>query len=130
LIYRYTNYIIEFLPQKGKKRGEFMRVIKIDEMNLYDYVMVTFDRVCDLTEGRRISLNYYLNNVNAKHVNVALFKSVFEVGSLDGILRVITDVERFDELHNFGNMCFEDDIKKENNILATDKKLNKVPIAQ
>ncbi len=104
--------------------------MKPDEMNLYDYVMVTFDRVCDLTEGRRISLNYYLNNVNAKHVNVALFKSVFEVGSLDGILRVITDVERFEELHNFGNMCFEDAIKEENSILATDKKLNKVPIAQ
>ena len=104
--------------------------MKPDEMNLYDYVMFTFDRVCDLTEGRRISLNYYLNNVNAKHVNVALFKSVFEVGSLDGILRVITDVERFDELHNFGNMCFEDAIKEENSILPTDKKLNKVPIVQ
>ena len=107
-----------------------MGVIKTDEMNLYDYVMVTFDRVCDLTEGRRISLNYYLNNVNAKHVNVALFKSVFEVESLDGILRVITDVERLDELHNFGNMCFKDAIKEDNSILPTDKKLNKVPIAQ
>ena len=44
--------------------------IKVDEMNLYDYVMGTYDRICDLTDGRKISLNYYLNNVNAKFVNV------------------------------------------------------------
>ena len=52
-----------------------MQYIKVDEMNLYDYVMNTFDRICDLTPGRINSLNYVLGNVSARFVNVGLFKS-------------------------------------------------------
>lgn len=104
--------------------------VKVDEMNLYDYVMVTFDSICDLTEGRRISLNYFLNNVNAKSVNVALFKSVFEVTSFDEMMRVLTDMEKFDELHDFGVMCQEDIEKEKVSILPAGKSLKKVPINQ
>ena len=104
--------------------------MKENEMNLYDYVMITYDRISDLTEGRIVSLNYFLNNVNAKHVNVALFKSVFDVTSFEGMMRLLTDVERFDELHEFGNMCLEDAEKEKASIVPSGKSLKKVPQQQ
>ena len=33
--------------------------MKVDEMNLHDYVMWTFEAMCDLNEGRLLSLNYF-----------------------------------------------------------------------
>jgi hypothetical protein len=102
--------------------------VKVDEMNLYDYVMNTFERICDLTEGRVMSLNFVLNNVNAKCVNVALFKSFFEVVSFDDMMRLLTDFERFDELHDFGVMCLEDHEKEQASIVPSGMKLAKTPI--
>ncbi len=104
-----------------------MQVVKLNEMNLYDYVMHTYDNICDLTEGRMISLNFYLRNVNAKYVNVALFKSVFEVTSFEGIMRLLTDIDRFEELHDFGVMCQEDQEKEKASLIPTSKSLSKVP---
>lgn len=101
--------------------------VKIDEMNLYDYVFGTFELFCDLSEGRIISLNYFLNNVNAKFVNVAEFKSVFEVSSFEDIMRILTDMDRLEELHNYGKMCKEDVEKEKNSIVPCNKSLRKVP---
>ena len=101
--------------------------VKIDEMSLYDYVMTTYDSICDLTEGRIVSLNYFLSNVNAKYVNVALFKSVFEVNSFEDIMILLTDMERFDELHDFGIICFEEAEREKNSIVSSNKSLKKVP---
>lgn len=33
--------------------------VKFFEMNLYDHVMTTLDSMCDLTEGRVMSLNFF-----------------------------------------------------------------------
>lgn len=101
--------------------------LNIDEMNLYDYVMNTYDRICDLTEGRRIALNYYLNNVNAKDVNVSLFKSVFGVSSFGEILELLTDMDRLRELHDFGILCHKESLKEESSIVLTGYSLKKVP---
>lgn len=101
--------------------------IKVDEMNLYDYVIGTYERICDLTEGRKISLNYYLNNVNAKFVNVALFKSVFDITSFEGMMILLTDTERFEELHDFGVMCQEDHEKEQTSLIPSGMKLTKTP---
>lgn len=97
------------------------------EMNLYDHVMTTLDRICDLTEGRIISLNYFLNNVNAKNVNTGLFYDVFNVQSFIGLMALLTDMDRFDELHEFGLMVQEDIEKEQASIVPSDMKLAKTP---
>lgn len=127
MTYKYTNYIIEFLPQKGKKRGEYMKV-KFFEMNLYDHVMTTLDSMCDLTEGRVMSLNFFLNNVNAKNVNTGLFYDVFNVQSFIGLMALLTDMDRFDELHEFGVMIQEDMDKEAASVVPSGMKLAKTPI--
>jgi len=101
--------------------------VKIDEMNLYDYIFGTFERFCDLSEGRIISLNFFLNNINAKFVNIAEFKSVFEVSSFEDIMRVLTDMDRLEELHNYGKMCEEAAEKERNSIVPSNKNLRKAP---
>lgn len=101
--------------------------VKIDEMNLYDYIFGTFERFCDLSEGRIISLNFFLNNINAKFVNIAEFKSVFEVSSFEDIMRVLTDMDRLEELHNYGKMCEEAVEKERNSIVPSNKNLRKAP---
>lgn len=79
--------------------------VKVDDMNLYDYVMETFDRICDLTPGRINSLNFILNNVNGKFVNVGLFKAVYKVNSFEEIIAILADMTRFDEMNKFGQLC-------------------------
>lgn len=101
--------------------------LKVDEMNLYDYVIRTFETMCDLSEGRLLSLNYYLNNVNARFVNVALFKEVFGVASFDDIMRCLVDEDNFLVLHQFGMQCEEDAIKEQNSIVPSNMALKKVP---
>ena len=102
--------------------------IKFFEMNLYDHVMTTMDRMCDLTEGRVASLNFFLNNVNAKNVNTGLFYDVFNVQSFIGLMSLLTDMDRFDELHEFGAMVQEDIEKEKASIVPSDMKLAKTPI--
>lgn len=103
---------------------------KFFDMNLYDHVMTTLDRICDLTEGRVISLNYYLNNVNAKNVNTGLFYDVFNIQSFIGLMALLTDMDRFDELREFGIMVQEDIEKENNSVVPTGKNLLKVPTQQ
>jgi predicted CopG family antitoxin len=133
LTLRHSDYIIKFLSKK-RKRGEFMQVrmldMKVDEMNLYDYVLGTFEIICDLTDGRLLSLNYFLNNVNARFVNVAEFKAVFEVTSFEDIMRILTDEDSFDVLHEYGVMCEAEIEKEKNSIVPCGKELKKVPIQQ
>ncbi len=88
----------------------------IDQMNLYDYVVMTFEKVCDLTEARMRSLNYYLGLCKAKYVNVAEFKSVFDIqDGFYGILSVLTDISRSEELINYGNICYQESLKQVEN---------------
>ena len=93
-----------------------MDYIKIDEMNLHDYVLESFDRICDLTEGRLFFLNQVLNNVSAKFVNVGLFKSFFRVNNFEEIVEVLTDMDRLEEMHAFGMLCRKDVEKEVNNV--------------
>lgn len=102
--------------------------IKFFEMNLYDHVMTTLDRMCDLTEGRVNSLNFFLNNVNAKNVNTGLFYDVFNVQSFIGLMALLTDMDRFDELHEFGVMVQEDMDKEVSTTVPSDMKLAKTPV--
>lgn len=104
--------------------------VNIFEMNLYDHVMKTMDSMCDLTEGRLVSLNYFLNNVNAKYVNAGLFYDVFSVQSFIGLMALLTDMDRFDELHEFGIMCQEDYDKEQASIVPSNMNLKKVPVEQ
>lgn len=101
--------------------------VKFFEMSLYDHVMTTLDRICDLTEGRIMSLNYFLNNVNAKNVNTGLFYDVFNVQSFAGLMSLLTDMDRFDELHEFGMMVQEDIEKEQASIVPSGMKLAKTP---
>ena len=102
--------------------------VKMFETNLYDHVMTTLDSICDLTEGRLMSLNFFLNNVNAKNVNTGLFYDVFNIQSFIGLMALLTDVDRFDELHEFGVMVQEDIEKEAASIVPSDMKLAKTPI--
>lgn len=102
--------------------------VKFFETSLYDHVMTTLDRMCDLTEGRVMSLNFFLNNVNAKNVNTGLFYDVFNVQSFVGLMALLTDMDRFDELHEFGIMVQEDIEKEQTSIVSSDMKLAKTPI--
>ena len=101
---------------------------KFLEMNLYDYVMTTLDRMCDLTDGRVTSLNFFLNNVNAKNVNTGLFYDVFNVQSFIGLMALLTDMDRFDELHEFGLMIQQDIEKEQMSIIPSNMKLAKTPM--
>lgn len=98
--------------------------VLIDQMNLYDYVMSTFERFCDLTEGRRKSLNYYLNNCMAKYVNVAEFKSVFGISAFDEILGLLTDMTKAKDLKQYGLICYEE-VTKEKAMVTDGPKLEK-----
>lgn len=102
--------------------------IKMFEMNLYDHVITTLDSICDLTEGRMYSLDFFLNNVNAKYVNTGLFYDVFNVQSFIGLMALLTDMDRFDELHDFGIMCQEDYEKEQMSIIPSNMKLAKTPM--
>ena len=101
--------------------------VKFFETSLYDHVMTTLDSICDLTEGRVMSLNFFLNNVNAKNVNTGLFYDVFNVQSFVGLMALLTDMDRFDELHEFGILVQEDIEKEQTSIVPSDMKLAKTP---
>ena len=101
--------------------------VLIEQMNLYDYVMTSFERICDLTEGRRRALNFVLNNCMAKYVNLAEFKAVYGITSgLEDILRLITDTDRFEELNHYGMICYQASLK-ENSTIIEGPKLEKKP---
>ena len=91
----------------------------IDEMSLYDFVIGTFERHADLTEGRLVSLNYYLNNCYAKYVNFGEFKSVFleDGAGFLSVMRVLTDPNKLEELNIYGLMCYEAKIAEQNSII-------------
>jgi hypothetical protein len=74
-----------------------------------------------------MSLNFFLNNVNAKNVNTGLFYDVFNVQSFVGLMALLTDMDRFDELHEFGVMIQEDMEKEALSIVPSDMKLTKTP---
>ena len=115
-----------------KKRGEFNdSEYKRYKSRWNEFVWLCFLcvwKICELTEGRIISLDFFLNNVNAKHVNVALFKSVFNVSSFDEIMKLLTDEDRFNELREFGDMMQVDFEKEQASILSTNMELVKTPI--
>ena len=77
--------------------------------------------------GVPLSLNFYLNNVNAKNVNTGLFYDVFNIQSFVGLMALLTDTERFDELHEFGVMIQEDIEKEKASIVPSNMKLAKTP---
>ena len=93
-----------------------MKNIKTDEMNLYDYVIESFDRICDLTEGRFAFLNMILTNASGKFVNVGLFKSFFGVNNFEEIVALLTDMDRLEEMRAFGLLCRKEVEKEQVNI--------------
>lgn len=74
----------------------------MNAISLYDYVIKGFEKYFDLTEGRLLSLNYFLNNCNAHFVSLSDFKNVYGIDSLADILKLITNEDYFDELREFG----------------------------
>lgn len=101
--------------------------IDVNQMNLYDYVMETFESICDLTEARCKALQFYLNNCMAKYVNVAEFKMIFEVNSFDDIMNTLTDMNKFEELNKYGLMCYEA-VLKEDTLVANGPRLSKTSL--
>ena len=43
------------------------------------------------------------------------------------MMRLLTDMERFEELHDFGVMCQEDHEKEQASLIPTGMKLTKTP---
>ena len=80
----------------------------IDEMNLSEYVIGSFDRFCDLTEGRLLSLNKLMKAYNGHAINVGQFKEVFGLDGFFNILEYIGNMDNFDTLVTYGNMCLAD----------------------
>lgn len=103
-----------------------MKSKDINQMSLYDYVIEMFERHCDLTEGRRQSLDFYLSNCKARYVNVAEFKAVFGLESFCDVLSLISDVDRFNELSNYGMMCYQEWIDSKNKEISYGSVLEKV----
>lgn len=58
-----------------------------------------------------------MNNCNACYINVAEFKVFYKVDSFSGILKLFTDEDHFDELREFGNLCYREFIKEESTII-------------
>lgn len=83
-------------------------VKNIDEMNLSEYVIGSFDRFCDLTEGRLLSLNKLMKAYNGHAINVGQFKEVFGLDGFFNILEYIGNMDNFDTLVTYGNMCLAD----------------------
>lgn len=80
----------------------------IDEMNLSEYIIGSFDRFCDLTEGRLLSLNKLMKAYNGHAINVGQFKEVFGLDGFFNILEYIGNMDNFDTLVTYGNMCLAD----------------------
>ena len=80
----------------------------INEMNLSEYVIESFDRFCDLTEGRLLSLNKLMKAYNGHAINVGQFKEVFGLDGFFNILEYIGNMDNFDTLVTYGNMCLAD----------------------
>lgn len=80
----------------------------IDEMNLSEYVIGSFDRFCDLTEGRLLSLSKLMKAYNGHAINVGQFKEVFGLDGFFNILEYIGNMDNFDTLVTYGNMCLAD----------------------
>lgn len=80
----------------------------IDEMNLSEYVIGSFDKFCDLTEGRLLSLNKLMKAYNGHAINVGQFKEVFGLDGFFNILEYIGNMDNFDTLVTYGNMCLAD----------------------
>jgi hypothetical protein len=83
-------------------------VKNVDEMTLSEYVIGTFDRFCDLTEGRLYTLNKLMRAYNGHAINVGQFKEVFGLNGFFSILEYIGNMDNFDTLVNYGNMCLVD----------------------
>lgn len=83
-------------------------VKNIDEMNLSEYIIGSFDRFCDLTEGRLLSLNKLMKAYNGHAINVGQFKEVFGLDGFFNILEYIGNMDNFDTLVTYGNMCLAD----------------------
>lgn len=93
--------------------------VNIDEMSLYDYVIRTYEKHADLTEGRLKTLNYYLGNCYAKYINFGEFRSTF-LNNGEGflsVMRVLTDPNKLEELNIYGLMCYEAKIAEQNSII-------------
>ena len=80
----------------------------VNEMNLRDYVIGSFDRYFDLTEGRLLSLNRLMKVYNGHAINVGQFKEIFGLSSYSSILEYIGNMDNFDTIVNYGNMCLAD----------------------
>ena len=89
--------------------------INKDEMKLYDYVLTTFDRICDLTEQRYMALEQLLNNFNAKYINFGEFRAVFDLedSGIFGVMALLTDPMKEAELNKYGLLCYEASKKEE-----------------
>ena len=83
-------------------------VKNVDEMNLSEYVIGSFDRFCDLTEGRLLSLSKLMKAYNGHAINVGQFKEVFGLDGFFNILEYIGNMDNFDTLVTYGNMCLAD----------------------
>jgi hypothetical protein len=83
-------------------------VKNVDEMNLSEYVIGSFDRFCDLTEGRLLSLSKLMKAYNGHVINVGQFKEVFGLDGFFNILEYIGNMDNFDTLVTYGNMCLAD----------------------
>ncbi len=98
---------------------------KIEQMNLYDYVIDMFSRICDLTDARFNALAFYLNNMNAKVVNLAEFKAVFDVHTFEDIIEFITDMDNFLKLNQYGLMCLTNHTEAQDTLLSSGPQLLK-----
>lgn len=80
----------------------------VNEMNLSEYVIGSFDRFCDLTEGRLYTLNRLMKAYNGHAINLGQFKEVFGLDGFFNILEYIGNMDNFDTLVTYGNMCLAD----------------------
>lgn len=88
--------------------------INIDELSLYDYVMYTYNKNFDLTDEKRETLEKVLNNCYAKYVKVRQFKDEYALSERGfiGLLGVLVDSSRQDDLKLFGKRCYDEVLSK------------------
>lgn len=80
----------------------------VNDMNLYEYIITTFERHFDLTEGRFMTLNRLMNACNGRYVNVGQFKEFFGLNDFASILEFIDNMDNLDTLINYGKICLKD----------------------
>lgn len=82
--------------------------VNVDDMNLTQYVIGNFERFFDLTEGRLLSLNRLMNAYNGHAITMGQFKQVFGLDNFTDILKYVCNMDNFDGLVNYGQMCLAD----------------------